>query len=407
MWFGVVALPRQHPSLTRRADTIRRSHSWSPAWHRAERRHRAKARNLLQRWPSSGIPSAAVRDAVSRLAGHHGSALPRAAMTWYRQQNQQGRASGQNADRRRPGQNSDDSRDNRRRRRRHGRSDSSPTWEDIRALQQRIEQCTPTQREVSTIPASPTPTCSPTGSVLTPVTPPHNAPTAEALQRRLANLKRLRSEAVDEQDRQYLDRQIDELLAQLRQRKPAHERLREAQERLAQDEERTRRKLEHVARAQDSLAAAQLKLAATQKELDSIQSEIAAARAGLAPSPPSPQQSWQALQSVQAMAAILTQIATQAAANGGSVLLSPDLMQNMSATLNSATAPPASTVDLAAGVAASVDSPMRAAPLGEGVGGVPANTPATETGALAPFNPDRGGRLTARYDPYVEPTPEA
>ena len=126
-----------------------------------------------------------------------------------------------------------------------------PTWEEIRDLTKRIDAFT---------------------------TQPDNKPAkeADADKARLVSLKRMRAEASNLEDQEYLDTKINELSSRISRQLPLHDRLKIAKEKCEAADQRMQRNRVHLERAKQSFEKANAHHAECRRELEQIQAEVSA-----------------------------------------------------------------------------------------------------------------------------------
>ena len=232
---------------------------------------------------------------------HHGSQLTKQAMAW------QQRVQNASAPWRK------DKHDKPQARWSRSTKDRQPTWEQINELKKRIDTLTST---ASVLSPAPTP-CPPTKE-------------AEADKARLASLKRMKAEASNPEDQNYLDSKISELTMRLSRRLPLHDRLKLAREKCEAATLRLERNQAHLQRARTSLEAARANHAACLQEIEAVQAEVATdVRGG---QPASQQASSQALQQA---AKALRHLASMAMQNNGTVHFSAELLADVGSVIDS------------------------------------------------------------------------
>jgi len=223
---------------------------------------------------------------VRLLDAHHGSKPTSSAMAWQNRQAQSQNASA-------PWRNKEQGRWSRKPAKRQ------PTWEEIRDLTSRIDAFT---------------------------TQPDNKPAkeADADKARLVSLKRMRAEAANLEDQEYLDTKINELSSRIARQLPLHDRLKIAKEKCEAADQRVQRNQVHLDRARLSSEKASAHLAECRRELEQIQAEVSADGHG-------GQQAQQRAtsQALEQAAGALQYMVTLAMQNRGTVTFTADLLADV------------------------------------------------------------------------------
>ena len=155
-------------------------------------------------------------------------------------------------------------------------------------------------------------------------------PDQDALQKRLANLRKLKQSATDPEDVADLAKKITTLEAKLVGGQPVHDRLRLAQSKMDQAEERMQRNREHLRKAQESYAMAQSNLQDARQELEKVRREVAHEAPGEVAS-----NGDAVRQALQCFSTLLSQAAT----TGGTIQLDAQDLQTSLAALSAAAVP--------------------------------------------------------------------
>ena len=153
------------------------------------------------------------------------------------------------------------------------------------------------------------------------------------LRGRLAELRKLRAAASEQDMLDMLDLKIAATKQRMDEQKPVSERLKLAQERVEASKDRVARNHDHVARAQLSLVEAQNNEAASQQELAMLLKE-SASQEGASRSGGEPQSSTGMLATLQQLAEMLSAIATSASGSHGVVTLSAEELLKMGQIVN-------------------------------------------------------------------------
>ncbi len=187
----------------------------------------------------------------------------------------------------------------------------------------------PQNAQTGAAPASPV--GAPSGGSLPPSSssPTTSAAEAEALRKRLRNLRGLRTWAVDVVDQQHLDKQIAEISQQLAVCRPVHDRLRDAEKQFEEAQIRLDRNVAHVQKAQESLEIAKEKYEAAKKVLTDVRNEVAAKERTLQNTDVSAQLRVQ----LHNLAAIISQAVQQTPGAAAALNLSQEQIQAVAAAL--------------------------------------------------------------------------